>query len=255
MISQPKNRSEDISGLVKALAAAQGEIKDIARNRTVTVATRQGGEYSFKYATLSAIIDGIKEPLSKHGLAYTQTIEFDRDTQFYVLTTTLHWENQWISSVTPIIINGGSNQEFGSALSYMKRYSLAAIVGVAPDEDDDGNLADGNTVQAMQEGKNSPHPPAPNPLTPPKPVAGPEVTFNPAKIYAKDVDGKTDWMGWGKDFVAEARRAPSNKDLDLLLAENRDLLIVMQEEAPKLYKNLMTAIQNLNPGADNATKQ
>lgn len=241
-----KNRSEDISGLIKALSAAQGEIKDIERNRKVTVRTRGGDEYSFKYATLSAIIDGIRAPMSKHGLAYTQTLEHDDG--YYVLTTTLHWENQFMSSVTPIIISGGSNQEFGSALTYMKRYALAALVGVAPDEDDDGNAADGNEVKAMQESKRSPAPPVSDPIKPPT-TPGPEVDFNPDRIdIPLDQDGLPVWMEWGKLFMAMARRAPSNEALQELCANNAETMEVMKEEAAKLYKNMITAIQKLNPG-------
>lgn len=255
MTSQPRNRSEDISGLIKALAAAQGEIKDIARNREVEVRTQKGGSYKFKYATLSAVIDGIRTPLSKHGLAYTQSIDFDAGPGFYVLTTTLHWENQWISSTTPIIQSGGSNQEFGSALTYMKRYALAALVGVAPDEDDDGNIADGNQVNSMQEAINrGPSAPlAPNPISPPTPVEGPEaLPFSPNKIATSVVagtGGKIDWMLWGQNIVAMGRIAPSNAALDALLRNNAEALEGMKVDAPKLYRNLNDAFNKMNPGA------
>src|ERR1700688_2665710 len=71
MISPDQSRSGDIGDLMLALAKAQGQIGDIPRNRTVTVQPKSGGQaYHFKYATLSAIIDAIKKPLSENGLAY-----------------------------------------------------------------------------------------------------------------------------------------------------------------------------------------
>lgn len=152
-----------------ALAKAQGEIGDIPRNRTVTVQPRSGGQsYHFKYATLSAIIDAIKKPLSGNGLAYTQAISHDAEGGFYVLTTTLYCGEQWISSKVPLIAEGGSNQQFGSALTYMKRYALAALLGIAADEDDDGNAADGNEVKALAD---KPHGPR---LSPPPKVPAPD---------------------------------------------------------------------------------
>src|SRR6266704_5630786 len=148
----PPARSRNIGDLVLALSKAQGEFPDIERNRTVTVQPRSGGQpYQFKYATLSAIIDAIRKPLSKNGIAYTQIISHDSDTGFYVLTTTLHFGNQFLSSKTPIIVEGSTNQQFGSALTYMKRYALAAILGIAADEDDDGNAADGNEIKAVKD--------------------------------------------------------------------------------------------------------
>ena len=58
----------------------------------------------------------------------------------------MHTSGQWMSatvSVIPMAGNKGTNevQVFGSALTYMKRYALAAMLGVAGDEDDDGNSA------------------------------------------------------------------------------------------------------------------
>src|SRR6266702_6359675 len=91
----PPARSRNIGDLVLALSKAQGEFPDIERNRTVTVQPRSGGQpYQFKYATLSAIIDAIRKPLSKNGIAYTQIISHDADTGFYILTTTLYCDEQ-----------------------------------------------------------------------------------------------------------------------------------------------------------------
>src|SRR6266404_1710003 len=160
----PRSRSEEVDKLVQALAKAQGTFPEIERNRTVTVRPKSGGqEYQFKYATLSAIIDAIRKPLSNNGLAYTQIISHDAETGYYILTTTLWFGNQFLSSKTPIIAEGQTNQQFGSALTYMKRYALAAILGIAADEDDDGNAADGNEIKAVADKK--PKAPAPDPIS------------------------------------------------------------------------------------------
>src|SRR6266478_9985217 len=160
----PPSRSAEVDKLVAALAKAQGAFPEIERNRTVRIKPKAGGqEYEFKYATLSAIIDAIRKPLSENGLAYTQIISHDAETGFYVLTTTLYCGNQFLSSKTPIIIEGQTNQQFGSALTYMKRYALGALLGIAAEEDDDANIADGNEIRGVMD--KAPKVPAPDPIS------------------------------------------------------------------------------------------
>src|SRR5258708_5425436 len=229
----PPSRSEEVDSLVEALAKAQGAFPEIERNRTVTVQPRSGGHaYQFKYATLSAIIDAIRKPLSEAGLAYTQIISHDADTGFYVLTTTLWFGNQFLSSKTPIIAEGQTNQQFGSALTYMKRYALAAILGIAADEDDDGNAADGNEVKGVVDKK--PKAPAPDPISSGKqnlkeaysgdsnqplpvdnieravgPIAGNAAILNELGLFSPDLikvplladESGSDWMAWGQAFM------------------------------------------------------
>jgi hypothetical protein len=243
-----------------ALAKAQGAIGDIPRNRTVTVQPKSGGQaYHFKYATLSAIIDAIKKPLADNQLAYTQLITHDADGGFYVLTTTLYLGNQFISSKVPLIAEGGTNQQFGSALTYMKRYALAALLGIAADEDDDGNAADGNEIKAVADKvKAAPKPPAPDPITtatgpvmhPIQPagnstvIANINVAFSPEKIdvpMLADESG-SDWMAWGQKFMAAARAAPDASCLAKLEEVNKTPLKNMEQYAPKMYANMTMAL-------------
>lgn len=250
------SRSADISNLMAALATAQGQIGDIPRNRTVTVMPRSGGQsYSFKYATLSAIIDAIKKPLSQNGLAYTQIISHDAEGGYYVLTTTLHCGNQFISSKVPLIAEGGSNQQFGSALTYMKRYTLAALLGIAADEDDDGNAADGNEIKAMVD--KAPKAPAPDPISsgisglkPPKEHLQ-EIreiiksdAFSSAKIEVPMLadESGSDWMAWGQSFMAMARAATTSEELKALEDANEVPTKSMQKAAPKMYTNMTLAL-------------
>ncbi len=255
----PPSRSEEVDKLVEALAKAQGAFPEIERNRTVTVRPKSGGqEYQFKYATLSAIIDAIRKPLSEAGLAYTQIISHDSDTGFYVLTTTLHFGNQFLSSKTPIIVEGSTNQQFGSALTYMKRYALAAILGIAADEDDDRNAADGNEIKAVKD--KAPKAPEPDPIS-----SGPSSKvaqsihrdlveknlsdlvgsiFSPELIKVpllKDESG-SDWMTWGMAFMAMARLAQDQADLAKLEKENAMPMSNMKDQAPKMFTNMTLAL-------------
>lgn len=149
-------QSEQIDKLAEALAKAQCDITSPPRNREVEVfSKRTNSKYKFKYATLDGIIDHIRKPLSGNGLWFTQTLA-NGDGKYRLVTRLVHSSGQWIASETPLFVkpdaNGEiSNQEFGSALTYMKRYALAAMLGVAADEDDDANAADGNTVESSKD--------------------------------------------------------------------------------------------------------
>jgi hypothetical protein len=130
-------QSEQIDQLATALAAAQGMMKAATFNRT-------NPHYKSKYADLAAVWDAIREPLAKNKLSVTQTMERvlvgDANHTELFLKTTLHHGGQWVCSYYPLP-NGVQPQAFGSALTYARRYSLSAIVGIASDEDDDANEA------------------------------------------------------------------------------------------------------------------
>jgi ERF superfamily len=122
------NTSEQISELAAALAAAQGAMKNAVMNRT-------NPHFKSRYADLAAIWDAARQPLSANGLAVVQTIG-----DGVLHTRLLHTSGQWIASEHPLPMSGRP-QEIGSALTYARRYSLSALIGIAADEDDDANAA------------------------------------------------------------------------------------------------------------------
>lgn len=150
-----------INELVLALAQAQAQLSAAPRNREVEVNTKSGHKYKFKYATLDAIIEHVRKPLTDNGLWFTQTLE-DAGGRYRLITTLFHSSGQYLSSATPLLVSGGGNQEFGSALTYMRRYALSAILGIAADEDDDANAADGNSITSSQDRKPAGKTPASN---------------------------------------------------------------------------------------------
>jgi hypothetical protein len=268
-MAEARSQSADVTKLMTALAKAQGIIGDIERDRTVKVQPRSGPGYEFSYATLAAIIKGIKKALSSNGLAYTQVITFEPRDRLYYLTTSLHYENEFISSVVPLIIMSEGNQQFGSSLTYMKRYTLAALVGVSAEEDDDANVADGNTVKEMKVKQ-----PAPDPIKEPesrnqnvaigvKDMANPEALVIPEEhrqnttiggkplsnpmIRKIDVDlmedsDQHDWMGWGKEFIAAARSLTSMEEVAQLEKVNMVPLKNMEINAPRMFSNLSVSL-------------
>ena len=122
------NTSEQISELAAALAKAQGAMENAIMNRT-------NPHFKTKYADLAAVLNAARKPLSANGLAIVQTIG-----DGVLHTRLLHTSGQWIASEHPLPMSGRP-QEIGSALTYARRYSLSALIGIAADEDDDANAA------------------------------------------------------------------------------------------------------------------
>lgn len=158
--NEMSNRSESISSLASALAAAQGEFAAATKSR-------ENPFLKNMYATLDDIIAAVRVPLSKNGLSFMQPFTSD-DTGEYTLETILfHESGEWYSSkaVVPRFAGKGINelQAFGGALTYWRRYMLASMLGVSSEEDRDGNGKE--RVQKTQK-KELPQPVIPAELTP-----------------------------------------------------------------------------------------
>lgn len=122
-----------MNNLLKALARFQEEVKPIQK--------RDDNPYfKSKYASLDAIQHHIKSPLQKSGLVVTQANVVINDLPF-VQTKVWHVESgESIDSVFPVIVSKQTAQDYGSAVSYAKRYSLTGLLNlIVQDEDDDGN--------------------------------------------------------------------------------------------------------------------
>lgn len=124
--------SSSLAALAPALAAAQGEIEMAAKDSV-------NPHFKRTYADLASVVRACRPALAKHGLAVVQVI-----TGGYLLTR-LMCGDEYIESDLRLTLDDASGrtavQALGSSITYLRRYALAAIVGVAPDEDDDGNSA------------------------------------------------------------------------------------------------------------------
>ena len=126
--------------LAAALAKAQAAYPAIERTREVRVTTRTGGNYTFKYAPLDTILAAVRAPLSTNGLAITQLLDGPD-----LVTVLLHESGATLTARSPLPHHDGDTiQQYGSAITYLRRYALQAMLGIASEEDDDGNAAAGN---------------------------------------------------------------------------------------------------------------
>lgn len=126
--------SQDIKELVSALIKAQGEIKIAPRDRANPF-------FKSKYADLAGVWDACREALQNNKFAITQVVSPSEGGAFVLKTILLHESGQYITSDFPLNPTTDTPQGVGSAVTYARRYALAAIVGVVTDDDDDGNAA------------------------------------------------------------------------------------------------------------------
>jgi len=139
-VSAPADSSEDIKDLAGALAKAQAVMANPKKSHTAkVVSVRTGAKYSYHYADLAEVVDAVRKPLADHGLAFTQIVTL-MGTQPVLLTRLLHESGQWLQSVY-LLPRNGSAQDMGSAITYARRYSLCAILGIAAEDDEDGQAA------------------------------------------------------------------------------------------------------------------
>lgn len=187
------NMSPTIGAIAKALAAAQAEIENVTKDAKNTFFKTADGKAS-TYATLAAVLDEVRPILAKNEIAVIQMPGNDGEL-VTVTTTFMHASGEFITSTVAVRPMKGDAQALGASVTYLRRFALAAMCGVAQ-EDDDGNAASGsqNRAQSHDTGRGYPAT-APTPQT--RPVAQPAT---PTDQLAK---GKADCRRWisamGKD--------------------------------------------------------
>lgn len=127
------DESQSIAALAAALAKAQGQMKAAAKSSL-------NPHFKSKYANLAAIWEAAREALSSNGLAVMQRVSSVPD-GVLITTQLVHSSGEWVRDRCVWPVAQKTPQGMGSAITYGKRYALAALVGVAADEDDDGNAA------------------------------------------------------------------------------------------------------------------
>lgn len=134
-------QSESINELAGALSEFQGKCPTITFNSEVSYDTKSGGKKAFKYADLAQLWTAIRPLLKEFALSVIQGVDKDDHGESVIVTQLCHKSGQWVRTQT-ICNSHGTPQDQGSYITYMKRYSLAAVLGlVAEGEDDDGGKA------------------------------------------------------------------------------------------------------------------
>lgn len=136
--------SDTVAEISKALAAAQAEIQNPEKNKNAKVKGKSKAgrdyEYGYKYADIADVLTTVLPPLSKHKIAVIQPTEIVNGALF-INTRICHESGEWIESQYPVCSINGDHQQMGGAMTYARRYALCSMVGVAADEDIDGQGA------------------------------------------------------------------------------------------------------------------
>jgi hypothetical protein len=188
--------SPTIASLAKALSAAQGEVEGAVKGR-------KNDHFHSKYADLAAVWDACREALTKHGLAVVQSPGPCADGRMEMTTMLAHASGEWMRGTLTIPLGKADAHGYGSAVTYSRRFALAAFVGVAP-EDDDGNAAAAAAPRAQR----------PAPVAPPEMPSGGRKSSAQAKrdgdheriigeINRLSKEGLADWLANFDDLTAD----------------------------------------------------
>ena len=166
------------SELTKALCAFHRDVNTIHKT-----ATAQYG----RFADLATVLTAVTPALAKNGLCLTHTFEPNPDGETFLVTTVHHISGDSFTSKLEMVIGKGRNalHDFGGSVTYLRRYSLLAILGLAADVDTDGELGEAPAKPAP---KAEPAPkakpaPAPAPAPAPSQAAPPsDPPVNPDKL-------------------------------------------------------------------------
>lgn len=122
--------SSELGELAKALVAFHGD--EVSYKKSAI-----NPHFRNKYTTLEDLVEAVTPVLQKHGLTVSQFPSGDGELTTYLI----HTSGQYLSHSTKMFLAKTDPQGLGSAITYARRYSLAAVLGIAADVDDDANGA------------------------------------------------------------------------------------------------------------------
>jgi hypothetical protein len=128
------DRSESIKELAAALAKAQAALKPAVKDSV-------NPHYKSKFASLGAVWEACKEALAANGLSVCQFPVSGEQGRVGVTTVLMHASGEFIAETLTVPLAKQDAQGVGSALSYSRRYALAACLGICSEDDDDGHAA------------------------------------------------------------------------------------------------------------------
>lgn len=133
-------QTEKTNTLLQSLVEAQAEFETLPKDKA---------GYGYNYTDLDTVISYIRPILKKHGLGFIQMLSTLEGNQPAITTRLIHSTGEWLEDTTPLpavqLAKGNAAQNLGAAITYMKRYTLCAMLGISSDEDVDGKTAPGDT--------------------------------------------------------------------------------------------------------------
>jgi hypothetical protein len=133
--TQPNPYPDEEKALNAALAKAQGEFPQIHKTQTA-----DAGSYTYQYVDLATILAAVRPVLAKNGLALVQRLE-QGGTGPAIRTELRHSQGAVIAASFPIGERPTNPQQLGSLLTYLRRYAVQAMLGIAAEDDDGQSVA------------------------------------------------------------------------------------------------------------------
>lgn len=184
------HRSDTIGALGAALAKAQSAITHAAKDA-------KNPHFQSRYADLAAVWEACRTQLSANGIAVIQSPEADGN-RVTVTTLLAHASGEWVQGALTLTARQADPQSVGSAITYGRRYGLASMVGVAPDDEDDGEAAQGRSKDAPRERRDERPREAPRQSAPAS-KPGPDDTIT--REQRERLVALADEVGWSKDDI------------------------------------------------------
>lgn len=125
--------SSEIGKLFPAIVKAQAQVKAAAKDAT-------NPHFKSKYADLGAVWEAVSEALRANDLAIIQAPGEVIEGKLHIHTRLIHSSGEWLESLASTPLPKQDPQGYGSAVTYLRRYVISALMGVVG-EDDDGNGA------------------------------------------------------------------------------------------------------------------
>jgi hypothetical protein len=203
------NSSPELKELATALAKAQGVMEGAKKDAANPF-------FKSRYADLESVWNACRLALTANGLSVVQGM----NDQGFLSTRLLHSSGQWLEGFTPVKAKDDSPQALGSALTYARRYGLAAIAGIHQ-TDDDAEAAQG------------------------RPSAPQRRDFSPRPEGVDEVDPLVvrKWCKAFRDALADRNDERVCKGLDDLNADMVIYTAVWDHLEPKERSNILDAAQ------------
>lgn len=193
-----------LSTLAQALVAAQKDMPKVEKDG-------RNPHFRSEFVTLDNLLDHVRPVLNKHGIAVVQ-LPAEIGGAPALTTTLIHGATgETIAATMPLVLAKNDMQGVGAAITYARRYMLAAALGIAEGEDDDGNQA------------STPSPKAATPsraATPPTPE--PEQGFQPPAQVISEAQLRRLWAivrekgvpeTWVKDQIQQIAGVDTSKEI------------------------------------------
>ena len=154
-------QSDPIAELAGALLAAQKEFTPVRKSKKGSIELKNGGRYEYNYADLEGVLRMVFPVLHDNGLVLTQFPIVTDDGKGGLATQLIHKSGQWIRATMGLTVTQTTAQGMGSAISYARRYSIGAVLGIVTTTDDDGAVASsegskGTTKREPPKGRETP---------------------------------------------------------------------------------------------------